>query len=267
MTTVAQDAKSCCAAAYGSGWARFLLGDSYHPGGLDLTDRLGTMLGLGAGTRVLDVAAGPGTSATHLAQRFGCRVTGVDLSESNVVAARETAMRLGVATLTDFVVGDAELLPFPDESFDVVVCECALCTFPDKHTAVTEFARVLRLGGRVGISDLTRNGPLPPELDGLLAWIACIADARPLAEYEEYLRIAGFQVDCAEPHDDALRTFVQQIRTKLIGVELLARLRTIDVPTTDLAKARAMVRSAADAVASRTLGYALLTGTCFAHMH
>ena len=50
-----------------------------------------------------------------------------------------------------------------------VVCECAFCTFPDKSRAAAEFARVLRSGGRVGISDLTRSGELPGELDGLLA--------------------------------------------------------------------------------------------------
>jgi ubiquinone/menaquinone biosynthesis C-methylase UbiE len=210
---------------------------------------------------VLDVAAGPGTSAIDLAQHFGCRVTGVDLSEANVAAAQEAAVQAGVATLTHFVAGDAERLPFPDASFDAVICECAFCTFPDKPTAAAEFARVLRSGGRVGLSDLTRHGPLPYELDGLLAWIACIADARPLADYEAYLQDAGFRVDRAEPHDEALRALVQQIRGKLMGVELLVGLRKLDLPKVDLGGARVMARSAAEAVQAGTLGYALLTGT------
>ena len=264
-TLAAQEARRCCAAVYASDWARLLLGDSYHPGGLILTERLGALLDLAPGTRVLDVAAGPGTSAIHLAQRFGCRVTGVDLSEANVAAAQEAAVRVGVATLTHFLAGDAEGLPFPDASFDAVICECAFCTFPDKPTAAAEFARVLCPGGRVGLSDLTRNGPLPRELDGLLAWIACIADAQPLADYEAYLHCAGFRVDRSEPHDEALRATVQQIRSKLMGVELLVGLRKLDLPNIDLGRARAMVRSAAEAVQAGTLGYALLIGTRIAH--
>jgi ubiquinone/menaquinone biosynthesis C-methylase UbiE len=210
---------------------------------------------------VLDVAAGPGTSAIHLARRFGCRVTGVDLSETNIAAAREAAVRAGVTALTHFVTGDAETLPFADAGFDTILCECAFCTFPDKPAAAAEFARVLRPDGRVGLSDLTRHGPLPTELDGLLAWIACIADAQPLAAYEAHLENAGFRVDRAEPHDEALRALVQQIRGKLMGVELLVGLRKLDLPAVDLRRARSIASSAAAAVQAGTLGYALLTGT------
>lgn len=257
----AQEAKRCCATAYGSDWARLLLGDTYHPGGLALTERLGVVLGLSAGTRVLDVAAGPGASAIYLAQRFGCRMTGIDLSDANVVAAREAAAQAGVGALTRFVAGDAERLPFADADFDAVICECAFCTFPDKATAAGEIARVLRPGGRVGLSDLTRTGSLPRELEGLLAWIACIADAQPLAEYEVCLRHAGFRIDRAERHDEALREMVRQIRTRLMGVELLAGLKQLDLPGVDLGQARSLARSVAEAVQAGTLGYALLAGT------
>ncbi|MGH2391689.1 MAG: class I SAM-dependent methyltransferase, partial [Chloroflexota bacterium] len=242
-------------------WARLLLGDSYHPGGLALTEHLGALLGLERGARVLDVAAGTGGSAIHLANRFGCQVTGIDLSEANVAAAQEAAARAGMTSLTHFVAADAEGLPFPDASFDAVICECAFCTFPDKPTAAGEFARVLRPDGRVGLSDLTRNGPLSAELNGLLAWIACIADARPLADYEAYLRQVGFRIDRAERHDEALGAMVRQIRAKLIGVELLVGLRKLDLPSVDLERARAMARSAAEAVRAGALGYVLLTGT------
>src|SRR6516165_134439 len=70
--------KSCCAAIYQSDFARMLLGDSFHPGGLRLTARLGERLGLGLSIRVLDVASGKGESAISLAQRFGCEVVGID---------------------------------------------------------------------------------------------------------------------------------------------------------------------------------------------
>jgi ubiquinone/menaquinone biosynthesis C-methylase UbiE len=259
-TTAADEAKRCCAAVYGSDWARYLLGDSYHPGGLALTDRLGTLLGLGPGPRVLDAAAGTGASAIHLARRFGCRVTGLDLSPANVATATEAAARMGVAALTEFIAGDAESLPFADQSFDAAICECAFCTFPDKPAAAGEFARVLRPGGRVGLSDLTREGTLPRELDGLLAWIACIADARTLPDYEATLRQAGFRIEQTERHDEALRAMTRRIQTKLMGVELLVGLRKLELPNVDLGQARAMARSAAEAVRAGALGYALLTG-------
>jgi len=70
--------KQCCARLYESDIARLLLGESFHPGGLKLTQRLGEILGLGPDSRVLDVASGKGTSAIFLAQRFGCEVVGVD---------------------------------------------------------------------------------------------------------------------------------------------------------------------------------------------
>lgn len=87
---------------------------------------------------------------------------------------------------------DAETLPFSDGSFDALICECAFCTFPNKAAAAREFFRALRRGGRVGISDLTRAEILPKDLDGLLAWVACIGDAQTVEGYVAYLQDAGF---------------------------------------------------------------------------
>src|SRR5580700_10126486 len=190
MTVPAEsaDLKSCCATVYQSDFARLLLGDSFHPGGQRLTARLGEQLGLGHGDRVLDVASGKGESAIFVARQFGCQVVGVDFGPRNVDEANSRAAAARVAHLASFVEGDAERLNFPDAGFDAVLCECAFCTFPDKRTAASEFARVLRPGGGAGLSDLTRSATLPPELTGLLAWVACIADARPVEEYAAYLR-------------------------------------------------------------------------------
>src|SRR5712692_8556649 len=76
----ADEVKACCAAAYASDWARHLLGELFHPGGLALTKRLGTLLDLGRGKRLLDVAAGKGASAIFLGQQCGCEVIGVEYS-------------------------------------------------------------------------------------------------------------------------------------------------------------------------------------------
>ncbi len=257
----AVDLKACCAAVYQSDWARLLLGDSFHPGGLDLTGRLGSLLSLGAGAgqRVLDVASGQGTSAIFLAQRFGCEVLGVEYSDELVRQSTKAAEQAAVADLVRFTQGDAERLPVDDESFDAVICECAFCTFPDKRAAAAEFARVLRPGGRVGLSDLTRSDAVPPELQGLLAWIACIADAQPLDQYARYLECAGLDAEQVEPHNDALSRLVQDVRTSLLGAELLVKLKKMDLPNVDFDQARTLARNAAEAVRAGTFGYAIVT--------
>jgi arsenite methyltransferase len=152
--------KQCCATVYESDLARLLLCDSFHPGGLQLTGQLGRTLGLNPASRVLDVACGKGTTAVFLVKEFGCEVFGVDYGAQNVSVARAEHLESRV----HFERSDAESLPFSDDSFDAVICECAFCTFPDKTSAAKEFFRVLRRGGQVGISDLTRQEVLPEEL-------------------------------------------------------------------------------------------------------
>src|ERR1035441_9532397 len=116
-----QDVKRCCATFYGSDFARLLLGDSFHPGGTRLTERLGELLALTRESHVLDVASGRGTSAFHLAELFGCKVIGVDLSEENVGQTTAAAAERGLAGHVSFQLGDAERLPFSDETFDAIL--------------------------------------------------------------------------------------------------------------------------------------------------
>jgi arsenite methyltransferase len=255
--------KSCCAAVYESDFARMLLGDSFHPGGLSLTQRLGELLALAPSQRVLDVASGKGDSAIFLASRFGCEVVGVDFGRDNVEHATMQAATAGLSHLVTFQQGDAERLDFPDAAFDAVICECAFCTFPDKPAVGSEFARILRKPGRIGLSDLTRSGPLPQDLEGLLAWIACIADARPVAEYAAYLKAAGFSPPTIEPHDEALAQMARDIQGKLMGIELMVNLRKLDLPGTDLTQAKQLARAASQAIRNGLLGYSILTASCF----
>ena len=250
--------KQCCARLYESDFARLLLGDSFHPGGTKLTERLGELLGLDAQSRVLDIASGTGTSALVLAERFSCEVVGVDYGSHNVEKANAAATARGVDKRVSFRTGDAERLPFPDASFDAVICECAFCTFPEKTAAAAEFARVLRSGGGIGLSDLTRCQVLPEELSGLLAWVACIADAQPVEAYTRYLCEAGLRVERIEPHDEALLEMVNQVRMKLLGAEIMAGLKKLELPGVDFAAAKEMARSALSAIREGSLGYATI---------
>ncbi len=256
------EVKTCCATVYQSDWARLLLGDSFHPGGLALTEHLGTLLDLRPGRYVLDVASGQGASAIRLAQRFGCTVLGIEYGSQAIQQATERAVAGGVAHLVSFRQGDAEHLPLPGGIFDAVICECAFCTFPNKACAASEFWRVLKPGGQVGLSDVTRTGEVPEDLRGLLAWIACIADAQPVEHYMRYLTTAGLAVNRVERCNDTLAELAHDIQGKLLAVEMLARLKKIELPgTIDFEQAKALAKSAAAAIQTGKFGYAIIVAT------
>ena len=252
----ADDVKLCCATAYQHDAVALILGESYHPGGLDLTRRLARAIELRPGDRVLDVASGPGTTAFLLASEFGVEVDGVDLGDVTVAKANATAASEGIGEQVRFHVGDAERIPLPDASVDAVVCECAFCTFPDKETAAAEMARVLKPGGRVGITDVALDpARLDAELQTLAGWVACLADARPVAEYVELLAGAGLTVTHTESHDDALARMIEQIDARLVAFRMakVAALESIDFDT-----ARERAALAARAVRDGIAGYSLL---------
>jgi SAM-dependent methyltransferase len=247
--------KQCCATFYGSDFARYLLGDSFHPGGTKLTGRLGALLNLTPASSVLDVASGRGTSAFHLAEVFGCNVTGIDLSEQNVRVATADRELRGLAERVQFQPGDAERLPFGEATFDAIVCECAFCTFPSKQIAAEEFYRVLKPGGQVGLSDLTRTEEPIPGLEGLLSWIACIGDALPAERYTAIFEQAGFGVQCIEDHGDALLEMVLQVQGRLLGAEVMTALKKINLPGVDFATGRRFAQAALEATRKGLLGY------------
>ena len=253
--------KQCCATFYGSDMARMLLGDSFHPGGTTLTTQLGELLTLTPESHVLDVASGRGTSAFHIAETFGCRVTGIDLGEENVRLATADASQHGMIGKVTFQLGDAERLPFEDDCFDAVLCECAFCTFPSKPVAAREFYRVLKRGGQLGLSDLTRGEAAIPGLEGLLSWIACIGDALPAKRYVATLQEAGFHVSRTEDHSDALVEMVRQIQAKLLGAEIMTGLKKIDLPGVDFATGRQFAQAALQATSSGALGYIVVAAT------
>lgn len=256
--SAAQEIKTCCATAYGSDLVALLLGESYHPGGLTLTRHLARLLDLCPEQRVLDVAAGRGTTALLLAQEHGVRVDGIDLSGANVALAQGAADTAELTGQTAFTCGDAEKLPYPDGVFGAVLCECAFCAFPDKTTAAAELARVLRPGGRVGITDVTADRTrLPAELAGLTAWIACVADARPIREYESLLTQAGLVVTRTESHDQAMTRMIDQVEARLSMIRMTAR-EQAEQAGVDFNRAPAVLAAARAAIADGVLGYGLL---------
>jgi SAM-dependent methyltransferase len=253
--------KQCCARLYESDVVRRLLGESFHPGGTALTERLGTLLRLSPQDLVLDAASGNGTSSLFIAQRFGCRVIGVDLSAENVQRATAEASRLGLSDRVRFEIGDAERLPLNDATVDAVVCECAFCTFPDKPAAAREFARVLGPRGRVGLSDITRTPGLPGELTDLMSWIACLGDARSAETYTDWLAGAGLTNAVVEHHDDALVAMIRGIGMRLFATEVLTAVGKLDIEGIDLVAANGLLKQANAAVSERRLGYVIVCTT------
>jgi SAM-dependent methyltransferase len=251
-----EDVKTCCAAAYRHDAVALILGESYHPGGLALTRRLATSLDLRCGEQVADVASGPGATAFLLAGEYGVTVEGIDLGPLAVAAANAKAAQVGLGDRVVFRVGDAEQLPIDDASVDAVVCECALCTFPNKEAATTEIARVLKPGGRVGITDVTLDRDrLDSKLTSLAGWVACIADARPAADYCRYLEHAGLEITLVEAHDYALARMTEMIDARLVACQM------VEVPALagiDVELVRHQVAVAARAVADGIAGYSLL---------
>jgi hypothetical protein len=250
--------KSCCAAVYSSDAVALLLGDTYHPGGAALTRRLAALLGLRAGQRVADIASGPGATARLLASEYGATVDGVDFAASSVRRAHENAARAGLSDSLRFHLGDAERIPLPDNSFDVVVTECSFCTFPDKTAAAAELTRILRPGGHLGLADVTiAETGLPDELTTLAAWVACIADARPLTQYTRILTNAGMRTVHTESHDDALVRMIDQIEARL-HLARMTHNETLDAAGINLDSVLGYIDIARQAVNDGLLGYALI---------
>src|ERR671932_852314 len=123
-----------------------------------------TMGRLAAGERVLDLGSGAGTDSLVAAQMVGAdgHVTGIDMTAAMLAKARAAAAEMGV-TNVEFVEGEAERLPFPDETFDVVISNGVIDLVPDKDAVFAELHRVLVPGGRMQIADVTIQNPVSEE--------------------------------------------------------------------------------------------------------
>ena len=255
-TTEPMTAVACCAAFYEQDWVQAVLGDSFHPGGAELSARLVRGLHLPPKSRVLDVACGIGTTARLMADEFGLDVVGLDASAANVAKA-ESLLRGEMAA---FVTGDAATLPFPDDSFDAVVCECAVSTFADQARVVAEFARVLKPGGVVGITDMVVEGELPEDIAGVIAPWTCLAAARSVVGYQSIFLSAGLRVVEYADESSSLRKLVADLKRKLLVAGLGRSLGAIPgLDGLDLGGLRELLNRAGGLVRNGTVQYARLT--------
>lgn len=147
--------------------------DQDHFGGTEAVDVLAERAGIKAHHQVLDVCSGMGGPARLLAHRIGCRVTGIDLTQSRVESARRLTERVGLSHLVDFVHGDATAMPLPDAAYDVLVSQEAWAHVPDRSNLIAECARVLKPGGVIAFTSIvTREGLTSGEQARLAAEMA-----------------------------------------------------------------------------------------------
>ncbi|HWC15024.1 MAG TPA: arsenite methyltransferase [Actinomycetota bacterium] len=150
---------------------------------------------LNEGETVLDLGSGGGIDVLLSAKRVGSGgfVYGLDMTDEMLALADKNKAEAG-ATNVEFLEGFIEEIPLPDASIDVVISNCVINLSADKDAVFREIARVLRRGGRVGITDVVADDELSPaDRAERGSYVGCIAGALSFSEYEQALRGAGFE--------------------------------------------------------------------------
>lgn len=168
--------------------------DQFHGRGMDATEEIAGMLKVAPTDRLLDVGSGIGGPARYMAHRFGCRVTGIDLTAEFCEAARHLTKLLGLESRVEFEQGDALAMPFADASFEGAYSMNVSMNIADKGALYREIHRVLKPGGWLMLSELAR-GPGAP-LDYPTPWAANAASSflSTPEETRKGLEAAGFEV-------------------------------------------------------------------------
>jgi SAM-dependent methyltransferase len=190
--------------------------DQFHTRGLAATAELARLAGITADMSVLDVGSGVGGPARFLAANHGCHVTGVDLSEPFVEAARYLTGRTGQGGQVSFECASALTLPFDDGRFDAVFLQHVAMNIADRARLYREIRRVLKRGGRFATYDVVLNGGEPhyPVPYYPVPWARTPATSFLLtaAATREAIEPAGFRTLVWQDDSEAARTWITQLR-------------------------------------------------------
>ncbi|MGA2904024.1 MAG: arsenite methyltransferase [Candidatus Korobacteraceae bacterium] len=160
-----------------------------------------TLAQLNEGDVVLDLGSGGGIDVLLSAKRVGPtgKAYGLDMTDEMLALARENQHKAGV-TNVEFLKGEIENIPLPDNSVDVIISNCVINLSADKGRVLREAFRVLKPGGRFAVSDVVLRGDVPDEVrKSVLLWVGCIAGALQDSEYVSKLAEAGFDAIEIEP--------------------------------------------------------------------
>ncbi len=184
--------------------------DQDHYGGIGSTERLAEEAGIEQSHHVLDVCSGMGGPARYVAFHRGCRVTGLDLTESRIDGSRNLTSLVGLDKLVDFQRGDAQAMPFEDGMFDVAISQEALLHVPDKAAVIAECGRVLKPGGVIAFTDLTRTAPLEPDAMAKLGPALASVNFATMAAYRYWLEAHEFEVITAYDRSEELKAILTE---------------------------------------------------------
>lgn len=185
-----------------------------------------TLASLQPGQTVLDLGSGAGLDCFFAARKVGeaGRVIGVDMTPEMIERSTASAARLGLPNV-EFRQGFIEELPVESDSVDVTISNCVINLSPDKRSVFAEIFRALKPGGRLAVSDIVTDGPLPePVKKSLSAWAGCVAGAVEAADYIAIMEAVGFRdISVVPVYFDR-----QTVDEALADLADLAELKTLD---------------------------------------
>src|SRR5664280_2115754 len=156
---------------------------------------------LNPGETVLDLGSGGGIDVLLSAKRVGPsgKAYGLDMTDEMLALARENQRKAGINNV-EFLKGEIENIPLPDNSVDVIISNCVINLSADKDRVLREAFRVLKPGGRFAVSDVVTRGDVPEQVrKDMLLWVGCIAGALEESDYRAKLAAAGFEAIGVEP--------------------------------------------------------------------
>ncbi len=156
---------------------------------------------LNPGEVVLDLGSGGGLDVLLSARRVGPtgKAYGLDMTDEMLALARENQRKAGVENV-EFLKGEIEKIPLPDNTVDLIISNCVINLSADKSRVLAEAFRVLKPGGRFAVSDVVVRGEIPPEIRrSIELWVGCLAGALEESDYKRRLAEAGFEDISIEP--------------------------------------------------------------------
>ncbi|MBI3681009.1 MAG: arsenite methyltransferase [Acidobacteria bacterium] len=202
----------CCGAGPSAGGADPITSNLYSTGETSELPETAVKASLGCGNptalaelrpgeTVLDLGSGGGIDVLLSARRVGPggKAYGLDMTDEMLALARENQLKAGVENV-EFLKGEIENIPLPENTVDVIISNCVINLSADKDRVLREAFRVLKPGGRFAVSDVVTRGEIPHDIRrSILLWVGCLAGALEEDEYRDKLASAGFENIGIEP--------------------------------------------------------------------